>query len=386
MVKLCVRKFLFAFAILFLFFSKQVFAQEQALIPSERTTGPGIQTNEYFRAKVLEVTEEGSRDIGGTMQPYQKLLIRIESGTEKGKTLRIDQGLLFSVRDSQLVKSGDDIILTKTVTPDNKPIYVITDKYRIPPVIIITIIFVLLVVFFAGTQGVTSLLSMVLSIVVLMRYIIPEILAGKDPITVTLIGSFGIALISLYLAHGFNKRISIAVVSTLISLSIAVALAQLFVTFAHLTGSSSEEAYLLQTGTTMLNLRGLLLSGIIIGALGVLDDITTGQAAAIDEIHKADPTLTFKELYKKGISIGKEHISSLVNTLVLAYAGASLPVFLLFVLLKDQQPLWITLNSEFVMEEFIRTLVGSTTLVIAVPLTTCIAAYIYGRKESKKRI
>jgi uncharacterized membrane protein len=376
---------LFGFFALFFLAPNLVLAQEQAPISLENVAISEIPKNEYFRAKVLEVTEKGDRMIGGIAQPYQKLLIRIESGSEKGKTMRIDQGLLFTVRDSQLVNSGDDVILTKTITPDNSSIYVITDKYRIPPVIIIAIIFVLLVVSFAGLKGITSLLGMILSVIILLQYIVPEILAGKDPITVTLIGSFGIALVSLYLAHGFNKRISIAVVSTLISLSISVLLAQLFVFFAHLTGSANEEAYMLQTGVAMINLRGLLLGGIIIGALGVLDDITTGQAAAIDEIHKTNPNLTFKELYTKGISIGKEHIASLVNTLVLAYAGASLPIFLLFVLLKEQQPLWVTLNSEFVIEEFIRTLVGSTTLIIAVPLTTCIAAYVYGNKTKTQK-
>jgi uncharacterized membrane protein len=376
---------LFGFFALFFLAPNLVLAQEQAPISLENVAISEIPKNEYFRAKVLEVTEKGDRMIGGIAQPYQKLLIRIESGSEKGKTMRIDQGLLFTVRDSQLVNSGDDVILTKTITPDNSSIYVITDKYRIPPVIIIAIIFVLLVVSFAGLKGITSLLGMILSVIILLQYIVPEILAGKDPITVTLIGSFGIALVSLYLAHGFNKRISIAVVSTLISLSISVLLAQLFVFFAHLTGSANEEAYMLQTGVAMINLRGLLLGGIIIGALGVLDDITTGQAAAIDEIHKTNPNLTFKELYTKGISIGKEHIASLVNTLVLAYAGASLPIFLLFVLLKEQQPLWVTLNSEFVIEEFTRTLVGSTTLIIAVPLTTCIAAYVYGNKTKTQK-
>ncbi|HYC80108.1 MAG TPA: YibE/F family protein, partial [Candidatus Binatia bacterium] len=129
-----------------------------------------------------------------------------------------------------------------------------------------------------------------------------------------------------------------------------------------------------------LNLRGLLLGGIILGVLGVLDDITTAQSAAVYEIRRANPALPFKELYSRGLSIGREHISSLVNTLFLAYAGASLPLFLFFTAGDHPQPFWVTLNSEFIAEELIRTLVGSVALMLAVPITTFLAAYYFSRR------
>ena len=122
------------------------------------------------------------------------------------------------------------------------------------------------------------------------------------------------------------------------------------------------------------NLRGLLLGGIILGALGVLDDITTGQAAAVDELRRANPAFPVRELYRRGLSVGTEHITSLVNTLFLAYAGASLPLFILFTI-YDEAPLWVTLNSEFIAEELVRTLVGSVALILAVPITTILASF-----------
>jgi uncharacterized membrane protein len=142
----------------------------------------------------------------------------------------------------------------------------------------------------------------------------------------------------------------------------------------HLTGGGTEEAFYLQIGVlSTLNLRGLLLGGIIIGALGVLDDITTAQTAAVDEISKANPSLRFEELVKRGHSIGREHITSLVNTLALAYVGASLPLLLIFSA-AHSEPLWVLLNREYIIEELVRTLIGSITLILGVPISTLLAA------------
>ena len=158
-------------------------------------------------------------------------------------------------------------------------------------------------------------------------------------------------------------------------------LAVVFVDIAKLFGTGSEDAYFLKIGLLAnINLKGLLLGGIIFGAVGVLDDVTTAQTAAVDEISKANKKLGFKDLFSKGISVGKEHISSLVNTLVLAYVGSSFPLLLLFSLNNDV-PVWVKYNSEFIVEEVVRTLIGSTTLVLAVPIATFIAAYFISRKS-----
>ena len=153
----------------------------------------------------------------------------------------------------------------------------------------------------------------------------------------------------------------------------------------HLSGLGTDDAFSLQFGQTgNINFKGLLLGGIIIGTLGVLDDITTSLSATIEEIKKANPKYTFWELVKSGLRVGSEHISSLVNTLVLAYAGVSLPLFLFLILNPMQHPLWTILNSEIIVEEIVRTLAGSIGLILAVPITTLLAAWLNTTKSQKK--
>jgi uncharacterized membrane protein len=191
-----------------------------------------------------------------------------------------------------------------------------------------------------------------------------------------LIGTILISIVSLLVAHGRSERIYIALVSTLFTIGIAFGLASIAIHIAQLFGNGTEEAFYLQSAPlTPIDLRGLLLGGMIIGLLGVLDDCATAQAAAVDEIYSANPSFTWMELYRRGMSVGREHITALVNTLALAYAGASLPLLLLFV--AYPQPWWVTLNSEPMAEELVRTLVGSVGLLFAVPLTTIIAAWYF---------
>jgi len=226
-------------------------------------------------------------------------------------------------------------------------------------------------------------IGLLVSVGVLLFFIVPRIASGSDPLLTSLIGSYVIACTSLYLAHGFKKRTTIALLSTCITLALAAIAAVLSVKFTMLFGMGSEESMYLQTGQFAgVNLRGLLIGGFIIGALGVLDDMTTAQTAAIDEVSKANPSLTFQELKNAGFSVGKEHIASLINTLALAYVGASLPLMLLFQE-NSGLPLWMVVNSETIAEEIVRTLVGSTTLLLAVPISTWCGAYFLRNTTGK---
>jgi uncharacterized membrane protein len=169
-------------------------------------------------------------------------------------------------------------------------------------------------------------------------------------------------------------------VGTLITLGISVFVAVKIVSWTHLFGTGSEDALLLQSLSGNVNLRGLLLGGMILGLLGVLDDVTTGQAAIVEELRDANPALSVKELYRRGLSVGREHITSLINTLFLAYTGATLPLFLLFTL-NQGQPFWMIVNSEQISDEIVRTVVGSSCLILAVPITTLLAAYFFGKMK-----
>ncbi|MBP9751065.1 MAG: YibE/F family protein, partial [Candidatus Peribacteraceae bacterium] len=232
---------------------------------------------------------------------------------------------------------------------------------------------------------ITSTLGLALSIAVLAGGVTPLIAAGHDPLLVSLGGAVIIACTSLLLAHGFRRRTYIALLSTLLTLGASTLLALLAVWLSALSGLGSEETVFLQTGTLAgVDLRGLLLGGIIIGCLGVLDDITTAQTAAVDEISRANPSLGERELMRAGMSVGREHIASLTNTIALAYAGASFPLLLLLSA-ESRYPLWSTLNSEFFAEEIVRTLVGSATLVLAVPLSTWLAVrFLRGRPHDHR--
>jgi len=345
----------------FLFFALSIlpsFALAQDFTPA---------SDSYVRAKVLSV------DLGNIEDNVQYVHIQILDGTDKEKTIIYEHTTMNGREDMQL-HEGETIIMQRLQKANGEVVFHMNEKYRLRSLWILTILFFVLGIILGGKTGFTSIIGLAASIGVLLFFVIPRIIAGDNPLVISVIGAVCIAFSALYLAHGFNRRTSIALLSTVITLVLSAILAVFFVWFGKLYGLGSEEAMFLQFGSLQhLNLRGLLLGGIIIGALGVLDDITTAQTAAIDELSKANATLGFKELYASGTSIGREHIASLINTLALAYAGASLPLLLLFSL-NTEMPWWVTINSAFIAEEIVRTLVGSCTLLLAVPISTWIAA------------
>ncbi|MBI2443131.1 MAG: YibE/F family protein [Candidatus Levybacteria bacterium] len=355
------RVFLFLFLLLFsLLPLSTAFAQ-----------APNQKPSEYTKGKVEQVLDE---EIDTNMQTVkQSVRVRLLDGEEKNKTVPITYTFPLKSKQWQTLRVGDDVIVVKQA--DTKPSYSIYDKFRFSNMLILAIGFALLVLIVAGLRGVGSLLGLVISLFVILLFIVPQILAGQDPLFISIVGSLIIMVTTIYLAHGFSQKTTIAIASTFFSLVITGILAVWFVNLLRLTGGGSEDAYMLQFGTQTINLQGLLLGGIIIGTLGVLDDTTTTQTATIFSLADANAKLRTKELIQKGFVVGKEHITSLVNTLVLAYAGASLPLFIFFVLNPLKQPTWVILNNEIVVEEIARTLAGSIGLILAVPITTVLAAF-----------
>lgn len=338
---------------------------------------------EYFRGRVLEIVKEGEEKIEGITdpQPYQTIKIRLESGPEKGTEVEINYGGEYTISKEQKVRQGETIVVAKLEGLEKEINYYVVDKYRLPALALIAAIFFLAAIALGRLKGATSLLGLGISLLVLVKFMLPRIVRGENPLLVALVGALVIALVSLYLAHGFNKKTTLALGSTLFTLGLAVGLAMFFVWLAKLTGLGTDEAFFVQAGPlAALNLKGLLLGGMLVGALGVLDDITTGQTAAIAEIKNANPELSWRQLYKSGLNVGREHIASLVNTLVLAYAGASFPLLLLFTT-TTEVPFWVTANGEFLAEEIVRTLVGSSALLLAVPISTFLAAYVFGKHD-----
>lgn len=270
-------------------------------------------------------------------------------------------------------KIGDKVSVSISKDPQGKDAYFVTDYVRRDALYWLFAVFAALVLIIGGLRGVFSLIGMGISFLIIFLFVLPQILAGRDPITIAIISSMAIIPITFYLSHGFNKKTSIAVIGTIIALVITGVLANFFVTFAHLTGFASEDATFLEAARQgTIQMKGLLLAGIIIGALGVLDDITVSQSAIVFQLKKTSPHLKIKDLYSKAMDIGRDHIASMVNTLILVYTGAALPLLLLFI--NSPRPFGEIINFELIAEEIVRTLVVSIGLILAVPIVTLIAS------------
>lgn len=305
------------------------------------------------------------------------ILVQVTRGTDAGTEVKM-QYVFNSVEEKTQFSVGEEVVVYKTLAGPEAAFF-LAEKYRIPSLLWVFAAFALLVVVTTRMRGVFAFVGLMISGLVIIQFMVPQILAGKSPFLISTIGALLILFVSVFTAHGFKPRTLIATVSMTVTIVLAIGASYAMVALTGLTGLGSEEAFMVQSGlTNSVNMKGLLLGGIIIGVLGVLDDVATAQVAAVEELHRANTRLSFRELYLRGFSVGKEHILSLVNTLVLAYAGASLPIFLL--LTVSAQPLWVSINSEPIAEEIIRALVGSMALIVAVPLTTVLAAWCYSRK------
>jgi uncharacterized membrane protein len=336
---------------------------------------------QFYTARVMSITEEGREELAGFSDAYQVALLKIGAGPEAGQIVTVRYNVTEALMASQKLTEGDTLVVTREALITGGADYQVLDHYRTPGVLVIALVFILLAGFLGRLQGLRSLLGLGLSIAALIWGIIPLILAGHNPIIVSLIGTSLIAMVSMIFAHGLNKRSLTALVATLATLALAFGLSAVAVSLAALTGASSDEAIMLQISVLpFINLSDVLLAGMVIGALGVLDDVTTAQVATVEEISDAGGhRFTLGELYARGLSVGREHIASLVNTLALAYAGAAFPTLLLLGV-PGGPPLWVILNGEFIMAEVVRALVGGAALMLAVPIATFLAAWVTTRK------
>jgi len=337
--------------------------------------------SETVRAQVVEIVEDGEIDLGGVVQRYQIARVKIMEGEYRGIIKEMDYGKRQVLSSTEYLKLNDKVIVTVGFRSDQGLTVYFVDFVRTSPLLWLFAIFAGAILVISGWKGLRSLLSMAFSLTVIIGYIIPRILSGADPLQVSILGSCILLAVTLYLTYGWTLKTHAAVLSMILVLLITGMLAGISVAFTRLTGSGDENAlFLLQMLNTQINLRGLLLGGMIIGALGVLDDLVTTQASAVFELHHANPSLDFRHLYRSAMRIGQDHVAATVNTLVLAYAGASLPMLLLFTL--GQGDLGYLVNFEFVAEEIVRTLVGSLGLISAVPITTAIAILFALRADS----
>ena len=326
-------------------------------------------------AVVNSIIEEGEITLGEVRQPYQILLITIQDGVHAGSNFEIEYGTRQIRNDPIRIKEGDRLLVTISSLPDGTLSAHFTDFYRRNSLFLLLAIFIGASILISGWKGVRSLLGIMLSLAVIVLIILPGIQSGRDPLSISILGALLFVGLSLYIVYGWNVKTHAAVLGSFIALAITGVLAFIFVTNARLTGYGDENMFFVtQMTQNQLNVRSLLLAGVLIGTLGVLDDLVISQASAVFELFRNNPNQTFRELFKSAMNIGQDHIAATVNTLVLAYAGASLPMLLLFSFRNVDYGLAI--NLEFIAEEIVRTMVGSLGLFAAVPITTGLAALI----------
>lgn len=302
--------------------------------------------------------------------------VLMTNGPTKGQEEILD---LSIGRTSVSVRTGSKVVLNYEASAPPGSQYQITDVQRGPPLLALGLLFSLAVVVLGRRRGLAALAGLAITFFVLIRFMLPALLAGESPVQVALVAAAVIMFVSLYITHGFTSRTSAAVIGTLSSLVLTGLLAAVFTAWASFSGLVSEEASFISATQAQVDLRGLFLAGVVIGSLGVLDDVTVTQATAVWELRRANAAYGVRELYRAGVRIGRDHIASTVNTLVLAYAGASLPLLILFTV--SGRGIGQTLTNEVVAQEVVRSLVGGIGLVAAVPITTLTAALLAVRGE-----
>ena len=297
--------------------------------------------------------------------------ILLTGGPEEGKQVTIQLSAGGPVPDFE---AGDEVRVAKASFGGSTPTYSVIDFERRAPMVWLALVFVILVILFGRLRGALSLLGLVLSLAAVVVFIVPAILDGRPPLAVALVGSMAVMLITILLSHGGGPKSFAAILGTAASLVLVGLLASLATGLTSLTGFSSDEAALLAVNDPGLSISGLLVAGIVIGALGVLDDVTISQASTVLALRAAAPEEGFASLYRRAIEVGRDHVSATVNTLVLAYVGSSLPLLLIFGV--GELGAWDTVNLEIVAKEVVAMLVGSIGIIAAVPLTTALAAWM----------
>ncbi len=338
------------------------FVRAQEVIPD---------ATQYVKARVVEILDEHYDKLPTSDVEFlvQTLRVEILRGNDKGSFVEF-------VNDMTPLREGNRFLLRITHDPSSGVTYYsMGDFERRPILIVLFALFLVAVVWLGGRQGLRSLLALVLSFAAIFFVLIPLMLRGHSPVLVGSVVSVLILLFAIVVTHGFRRTSYIAFAGTSIAVIVTGLLAWAVTGIAHITGFASHEAVYLNFNTGgNLDFAGLYLAGVIIGMLGVLDDISITQVAVVRELRHALPHISARDLFVRSLRVGKEHVSALVNTLVLAYAGVALPTLLYFA--TSLFTGWELVNQELFASEIIRMLIGSLGLILTVPVTTLLAVLL----------
>ncbi|NLZ74650.1 YibE/F family protein [Candidatus Falkowbacteria bacterium] len=334
--------------------------------------------DQTFKAKVVEILEERTIEReGGSTALQQNLLLKGLEKEWRGKEITFTGISDIDVASANTYKVGDTVLVNETRNIDGDFVYYVVDFVRTGYLVLLVLIFSLLIVIIGRKKGFKALISLLASFFVIIKFIVPNIINGGSPLLVGVFGALVILAIIIYLTEGWNKKSHIAVLSVFFSLLVTFLLSWIFTRLTRLTGLAQEEAaFLIDVNQGTIDFRGLLLTGILIGTIGVLDDIIVGQVEAVRQLKLANPQLTKKQVYQAAYQVGNTHLGAIVNTLFLTYAGVSLPLLLLFYL----NPTGVVsfsqvINNEMIATEIVRTFVGAIGVAISMPLSTYLAAY-----------
>ncbi|THJ13152.1 YibE/F family protein [Nocardioides sp.] len=334
-----------------------------SIAQSEQAGGAGELEGQVVAIDRETCPEELADDVNGCGTAE----VRVTGGAEEGTRLKT---LLPNGAGAPRIAEGDDVVLIETTGPDGEA-FSIVDHQRATGLWVVAAAFALALLAFGRWRGLTALAGLAVTFALLVFFVVPAILAGEPPLLVAIVGSAAVVLTVLYLTHGFALSTTVAVLGTLVSLVLTGLLSAAAVAGLHLTGVTDDISTAVGA-VHSVNMEGLLLAGIVIGALGVLDDVTVTQAATVTELARANPSYGFRRLYRAGSRVGRSHIASVVNTIVLAYAGSSLPLLILIVANNDS--LGGVVTDQVIAQEVVRSVVATLGLIAAVPVTTALAA------------
>jgi uncharacterized membrane protein len=331
---------------------------------------------ETVTAEVVSINDSFEREIPGTetVIAIQDITIRFTDGSKAGELATFENEL-------SPLSPGQHVFVNRIETINGEEYIILMDVDRRFELVVLGLVAVALIMFFAGRQGMYALGSLALSVAAILFLLVPALLKGYNPALTSLLIAGVILAFVLYITHGVKPRTHIAFLGTSAAVMVTCLIAYVSVHTMHLTGMSSDAATFLNFATRgTLDFSGLLLGSIIIGILGVLDDVAITQASVVQELKAANKSFGVRELYTRAIRVGRDHVGSLVNTLALAYVGVSLPLVLFFA--RAEGNITHTLNQEIIAVELVRIIIGSIGLVLAVPFTTLVASWYYGNKET----
>lgn len=324
-----------------------------------------------FRANLAHATVVGLQPCTDPLPQCSVARVEVTSGA--GAPREAVAALPYG-EQAPTVSVGDDVLLSFEPNAPPQDRYVFQDFDRTDPLLILLLIFVAAVLLLSRWRGLGSLIGLGFTLVLLVTFTLPAVMEGSPALAVAIVTAATSMLVTLYWSHGVDVRTSVAVVGTLLALVLIGVLGSVFTDLGQFTGLADEGSQYIATVAGQVDLSGLLLAGLVIGALGVLDDVTVTQVWAVFELADADPSSSRRTLFRRGMRIGRSHAASTINTLALAYVGATLPLLLVFSAIE--LPFGAAVSQELVAQEVVRGLVGGLGILAAIPITTAFAAVI----------